>query len=231
MSGKLLESFHAEEVAVEASWRPKWTATGPVVLIEPDDNEDLKDLANDTGDGGFESEEELQPAEEAEVVAAEKIAGTVLSIVGRSQTRTLHRVGEVYITLVSRFWEMNLPRQAHIIGLARTAWQRCSLGTRISGGGKRRGCDIVRLNGIGSRSLGLRSMRSSRRSGPDCTAGCVAERRGVRKVRFGGPKLKLDVGPRDFDVEVRARLLTRGVIESYPSRGKVAPGAPESASR
>ena len=94
----LLESFHPEEVAVEASWRPKWTATGPVVLIEPESNEDVKDLAHDTGDAGFESEEEeIQQTQGQEVVAAEKVAGTyVVSIVGRSRTRTLHRVGECH---------------------------------------------------------------------------------------------------------------------------------------
>ena len=27
----LLENLHPEEVAIEASWRPKWIATGPVV--------------------------------------------------------------------------------------------------------------------------------------------------------------------------------------------------------
>ena len=94
---RLLESFQPEELAVEASWRPKWTSTGPVVLIEPEDDEDVRDLANDTGDGGFESEEEIEEVQGAGVVAAEKVAGTyVVSIVGRSQTRTLHRVGECH---------------------------------------------------------------------------------------------------------------------------------------
>ena len=93
----LLESFHPEEVAVEPAWRPKWTPTGPVVLIEPEEGEDVKDMANDTGDGGFESEEEEERAEGATVVPAEKVAGTfVVSIVGRSKTRTLHRIGECH---------------------------------------------------------------------------------------------------------------------------------------
>ena len=93
----LLEPFHPEEVAVEPAWRPKWTPTGPVVLIEPEEGEDVKDMANDTGDGGFESEEEEERAEGATVVPAEKVAGTfVVSIVGRSKTRTLHRIGECH---------------------------------------------------------------------------------------------------------------------------------------
>ena len=93
----LLESFHPEEVAVEAAWRPKWTASGPVVLIEPAEGEDIKDAANDLGDGGFESEEEELQTRATEVVRAETVAGTfVVSIVGRSRTRTLHRVGECH---------------------------------------------------------------------------------------------------------------------------------------
>ena len=78
----LLESFHPEELAVEPSWRPKWTPTVPVVLIEPEEGEDVKDVANDTGDGGFESEGEEEQAQGASVVPAEKVAGTfVVSIV------------------------------------------------------------------------------------------------------------------------------------------------------
>ena len=121
----LLESFHPEEVAVEAAWRPKWTASGPVVLIEPAEGEDIKDAANDLGDGGFESEEEELQTRATEVVRAETVAGTfVVSIVGRSRTRTLHRnaIGNPACTMPSmRPWEMNLPMPVHIPGHVRTA--------------------------------------------------------------------------------------------------------------
>lgn len=62
------------------------------------------------------------------MVQAENVAGRfVVSIVGRSRTRTLHRVGEchignpVYTTLNLRYWEMNLPMQLSTIGLAEIA--------------------------------------------------------------------------------------------------------------
>lgn len=94
---RLLETFHPEEVALEPCWRPKWTPSGPVVLVEPDEDTPVKDPATDTGDCGFETELEEEPAQSGQVVAAEKIAGAfVVSIVGRSQTRTLHRVGECH---------------------------------------------------------------------------------------------------------------------------------------
>lgn len=93
---RLLEVFHPEELAIEPCWRPKWTPSGPVVLVEPEEDADIRDPATDTGDGGFESELEEERLE-SQVAPAEKIAGTfVVSIVGRSQTRTLHRVGECY---------------------------------------------------------------------------------------------------------------------------------------
>lgn len=94
---RLLEVFHPEELAVEPCWRPKWTPSGPVVLVEPDEDADIKDPATDTGDGGFKSEQEEEAGLESQVVPAEKIAGAfVVSIVGRSHTRTLHRVGECH---------------------------------------------------------------------------------------------------------------------------------------
>lgn len=93
----LLHRFQSEELADEASWRPKWTPSGPVVLVEPDDPGDINDAATDTGDAGFESEGELEPVAGDDVVPAEAVAGKfVVSIVGRSQTRTLHRVGECH---------------------------------------------------------------------------------------------------------------------------------------
>ena len=97
VQARLLETFQPEELAFEPSWRPKWTPNGPVVLIEPEEDEDVKDTVNDTGDGGFESEgDDLRP-QPVEVVRAEQIAGTyVVSIVGRSRIRTLHRVGECH---------------------------------------------------------------------------------------------------------------------------------------
>ena len=97
VQARLLETFQPEELAFEPSWRPKWTPTGPVVLVEPEEDDDVKDMVNDTGDGGFESEGEEMQMQPAEIVRAEQIAGTyVVSIVGRSRTRTLHRVGECH---------------------------------------------------------------------------------------------------------------------------------------
>lgn len=91
LQARLLERFHPEELAVEACWRPKWTPSGPVVLIEPEEGEDITDPADDTHDAGFESQEEMEPEPENAVVRAESVAGRyVVSIVGRSRTRTLH---------------------------------------------------------------------------------------------------------------------------------------------
>ena len=67
----LLHRFQSEELADEASWRPKWTPSGPVVLVEPDDPGDINDAATDTGDAGFESEGELEPVAGDDVVPAE----------------------------------------------------------------------------------------------------------------------------------------------------------------
>lgn len=39
---QMVERFDPEEVAAEASWRPKWTPSGPVVLIEPDEGSDMQ---------------------------------------------------------------------------------------------------------------------------------------------------------------------------------------------
>ena len=94
---KMLESFDAMAGDLDPSWRPKWTPTGPVVLLEPNEDEVEVLQEGDQGEGGFESEEDLVIGESSEVVQAEAIAGTfVVSIVGRSQTRTLHRVGECH---------------------------------------------------------------------------------------------------------------------------------------
>ena len=97
----LLVRFQSEELADETSWRPKWTPSGPVALVEPNDPGDINDAATDPGDAGFEFDAELEPGAGDEVVLAEAVAGAVAGqfivfIVGRSQTRTLHRVGECY---------------------------------------------------------------------------------------------------------------------------------------
>ena len=92
---RLLERFHPEEVAVEPCWRPKWTSAGPVVLVEPEDGDPINDRKTGPEDAGFESTEELETEPRDEVIRAEAVAGSyVVSIVGRSRTRTLHRVGE-----------------------------------------------------------------------------------------------------------------------------------------
>ena len=89
MEWQLLESFHPEELAVEPSWRPKWTPTGPVVLIEPEEGEDVKDAANDTGDGGFDSEDEEEQAQGVSVVPAEKVAGTFVVYSGTFENQNV----------------------------------------------------------------------------------------------------------------------------------------------
>lgn len=97
----MLVRFQSEELADETSWRPKWTPSGPVALVEPNNPGDINDVATDPGDAGFEFDAELELGAGDEVVLAEAVAGAVagqfiVSIVGRSQTRTLHRVGECY---------------------------------------------------------------------------------------------------------------------------------------
>ena len=97
VQAQLLERFHPEELAVEPAWKPKWTATGPVVLIEPEEGDDIVDRQDEPGDVAFGSEDEVIETQEGTVVQAGAVAGEyVISIVGRSGTRTLHRVGECH---------------------------------------------------------------------------------------------------------------------------------------
>lgn len=91
-----LMTFMPGEDAAKACRMPKWTTTGPVIFVE--DNEEMVEVAAESqpADPVKEeaSEEENEPTK---VVPLEKVAGTfVISIVGRSKTRTLHRVGECH---------------------------------------------------------------------------------------------------------------------------------------
>lgn len=80
------------------------------MLVEPNEDEIEQSVVDAPEEDGFETEEEPGIGEASEVVQAESISGSfVVSIVGRSQTRTLHRVGEchrqpgVHYTPISRF--------------------------------------------------------------------------------------------------------------------------------
>ena len=91
-----LMTFMPGEGQAKQCRKPKWTTTGPVVLVEElDDTVEVK-AEPDRVDGGEQehSEEEVQqPA----VAPLEKVTGTfVVSIVGRSKTKTLHRIGECH---------------------------------------------------------------------------------------------------------------------------------------
>ena len=105
-----LMSFMPGTDAAKPCQRPSWTTTGHVILVKEEEEE--------TGEQGEKSpvaevvlqDEGESEQEPTEVLPVDKVAGMfVVSIVGRSKTRTLHRIGEChrqpglhYITQTSR---------------------------------------------------------------------------------------------------------------------------------
>ena len=91
-----LMTFMPGEGAAKPCRKPNWTTTGPVVLVEePADTVEVK------SEQEAQMEEAMSSGGEAEaptdVVPLEKVAGMfVVSIVGRSKTKTLHRIGECH---------------------------------------------------------------------------------------------------------------------------------------
>lgn len=73
-----------------------WTTTGPIVLVE--DGSDSVEVKTELRAESIEEEiEEENEFEQPGITPLEKVAGMfVVSIVGRSKTRTLHRVGECH---------------------------------------------------------------------------------------------------------------------------------------
>ena len=91
-----LMTFMPGEGQAKPCRRPKWTTTGPVILVQEDEDvEEVKAEPDEAAVGAQPPSEEEN--EKSTVVPVEKIVGTfVVSIVGRSKTRTLHRVGECH---------------------------------------------------------------------------------------------------------------------------------------
>ena len=91
-----LLTFMPGEGAAKPCRKPNWTTTGPVVLVK-----DAPDAVEVKIEGEQAADAEDEPAE-AEAAASgmtplEKISGMyVVSIVGRSKTRTLHKIGECH---------------------------------------------------------------------------------------------------------------------------------------
>ena len=92
---KLL-TFMPGEGAAKACLRPQWTTTGPIVLT--DENEGGTEVKQERGQmADAEDEPEEGKAAPTEVTPLEKVAGMyVVSVVGRSKTRTLHKIGECH---------------------------------------------------------------------------------------------------------------------------------------
>ena len=78
--------------------KPSWTTTGPVVFVEeggvkeePEETNAMASLAELSSDG-LENDEQLPG-----VTPLEKVAGLyIVSVVGRSKTKTLHKIGECH---------------------------------------------------------------------------------------------------------------------------------------
>lgn len=92
-----LMSFMPGTDAAKPCQRPSWTTTGPVILVKEEEEE--------TGEQGEKSpvaevvlqDEGESEQEPTEVLPVDKVAGMfIVSIVGRSKTRTLHRIGECH---------------------------------------------------------------------------------------------------------------------------------------
>ena len=92
---KLL-TFMPGEGAAKVCSRPKWSTTGPIVLVN--ENEDGTEMKQERGQmADAEDEPEEDDAAPAEVTPLEKVAGMyVVSVVGRSKTRTLHKIGDCH---------------------------------------------------------------------------------------------------------------------------------------
>ena len=91
-----LMSFMPGEGAAKPCRRPTWTTSGPVVLVE--DAEDVVEVeVEPEAMGGLEDNDEEVHAAPAEITPLESVKGMyVVSVVGRSKTRTLHRIGECH---------------------------------------------------------------------------------------------------------------------------------------
>ena len=91
-----LMSFMPGVGAAKPCNRPKWTTTGPVVLVE--ESEATVGVEQETTEQPVKDEQQgVESLEEQEVEPVEKISGMyIVSIVGRCKTRTLHRIGECH---------------------------------------------------------------------------------------------------------------------------------------
>lgn len=76
--------------------RPKWTTTGPVVLVG--DEEDIVEVKTENGDLDEQSDDPQEvETDQSKVLPLEKVAGMfVVSVAGRSKTKTLHRIGDCH---------------------------------------------------------------------------------------------------------------------------------------
>ena len=91
-----LMTFMPGHDAARPCVRPKWTTTGPVVLVG--DEESVVEVKTENA-GLDDQSDDLQEVEtdQAEVLPLEKVAGMfVVSVVGRSKTKTLHRIGDCH---------------------------------------------------------------------------------------------------------------------------------------
>ena len=91
-----LMTFMPGEGQAKQCRKPKWITTGPVVLVEElEDTVEVK--AEPDRSDGDEQERSGGEVQRPAVVPLESVAGTfVVSIVGRSKTKTLHRIGECH---------------------------------------------------------------------------------------------------------------------------------------
>ena len=91
-----LMTFMPGHDAAKPCLKPKWTITGPVVLeVEGEGMVEIKTEGAEPGEASDEHEE--IETDQPGVLPLEKVAGMfVVSIVGRSKTRTLHRIGDCH---------------------------------------------------------------------------------------------------------------------------------------
>ena len=91
-----LMTFMPGHDAAKPCLKPKWTITGPVVLeVEGEGMVEIKTEGTEPGEASDEHEE--IETDQPGVLPLEKVAGMfVVSIVGRSKTRTLHRIGDCH---------------------------------------------------------------------------------------------------------------------------------------
>ena len=91
-----LMTFMPGEGAARQCLRPNWTTTGPIIMVqEPDDTVEVK--AEHDGAAAVDEVAADSESDGQDVTPLDKLAGKfVVSVVGRSKTKTPHRVGECH---------------------------------------------------------------------------------------------------------------------------------------